>query len=188
VVRAILPVWPAVWSNQRGPPNCLHDAEPAWVEALCQLGSQHHLVEDVPVIVHVLRGVSKVRSSSVAPGIAEVAPHWIVEEWILPTLDRASYGRCHSARHHRTQVASQSSLKRIHIEIANQCDLLHALRSRYSWRVRRTPSPGSPLTNAVYWAGVRQSGALACGQAASAWLWKFVQSLAPYEGTLRESE
>ena len=104
MVGAVRRIWSAVRPNQRKRANRLNDAKAGWVEMLRSLWAQQDLIEHIPVIVHMLPGIVVVLSGSAVPGVAEVAPHWIVEEPILAALNRPRLARRHAPRHYGIQA------------------------------------------------------------------------------------
>src|ERR1039457_5595041 len=176
MVRNVDVVRPAALCHGREAADRLDDVQAARVEALRQFRTQQNLVEQVPVVVHVLASIVEVRSGGFTLRVPKVAPHRVVKERILATLDRSSATGRNTTRHHRIQAwgADNSGFKRIHVQVTDQyCPLvarllffrhdlscqLHAFKSlafsrpvQFAWQVRcgeqhRRPGRQSKLAN-----------------------------------------
>jgi hypothetical protein len=62
---------------------------PVWRKHIEQAGADENLIEHVPVIVHVLIGVSIVCTGRLPVVLPKMSPHRIIEKLVVLALDRA---------------------------------------------------------------------------------------------------
>src|ERR1039458_6978556 len=104
MVRDFSAIRPAVLRHEGDAARRSDDAQATGIEALGQFRTQQNLVEQMPVMIHVLTCVVIVRSSGFTFRVPKVAPHRIVEESVLAALDRSSSTRRNPSRHQRTNA------------------------------------------------------------------------------------